>query len=85
MLLKKPGAFLDSGVEMAEVIGNQREPLRAVIYARVSTEGQAEEEVPITAQIHECQEFISKVGGWSIFSRMEESRVGPTIDLHSNR
>ena len=36
-----------------------------MIYAKVSTEGQAEEEAPIAAQIHECQEFASSKG-WQV-------------------
>jgi len=31
---------------------------RVAIYARVSTEMQAEEEIPITGQVEECQSYL---------------------------
>lgn len=38
---------------------------RIAIYARVSTEGQAEEEVPINGQIDECRKFATEKG-WEV-------------------
>ncbi len=37
--------------------------LRVVIYIRVSTPGQAEEEIPLAAQIWECREYASAEAG----------------------
>ena len=39
--------------------------VKVAIYARVSTEGQAEEEVPINGQIDECRKFASSKG-WEV-------------------
>ncbi len=41
------------------------ESKRVAIYARVSTEMQAEEEIPITGQIEECQRFAAS-RGWEV-------------------
>ncbi|WP_369688544.1 recombinase family protein [Dehalococcoides mccartyi] len=38
---------------------------KAAIYARVSTEGQADEEVPINGQIDECRKFAAEKG-WEV-------------------
>jgi Site-specific recombinases, DNA invertase Pin homologs len=39
--------------------------VKVAIYARVSTEGQAEEEVPINGQIDECRKFATSKG-WEV-------------------
>ena len=36
---------------------------KVAIYARVSTEMQAEEEIPITGQIEECQKYFLAING----------------------
>ena len=46
-------------------------PLRVVIYVRVSTEGQAEEEVPIAEQIWECREY-ALTRGWIVVYVIED-------------
>ena len=38
------------------------EDKNVAIYARVSTEMQAEEELPITGQVEECQRFAASIG-----------------------
>ena len=39
------------------------ESKKVAIYARVSTEMQAEEEIPITGQIEECQKYFLAING----------------------
>ena len=51
-------------------IGTEK-PLRVVIYVRVSTEGQAEEEVPLAAQVWECREYAS-TRGWLVVYVIED-------------
>ena len=54
-------------------------PLKAVIYARVSTEGQAEEEVPLTAQVRECQEFAASKG-WQVVDVFKDGGISGRTD-----
>ena len=54
-------------------------PLRVVIYVRVSTEGQAEEEVPIAAQIWECREY-ALTRGWIVVYVIEDGGISGRTD-----
>jgi len=58
---------------------NNGKPLRAVIYARVSTEDQSEEETPINAQVRECEAFaLSK--GWQVVGIFKDAGISGRTD-----
>ena len=54
-------------------------PLRVVIYVRVSTEGQAEEEAPLAAQIWECREY-ALTRGWIVVYVIEDGGISGRTD-----
>ena len=60
-------------------IKESEKPLRAVIYARVSTEAQAEEEVPLTAQVNECEEYI-RAHGWDLVEVIRDGGISGRTD-----
>jgi site-specific DNA recombinase len=60
-------------------IKDSEKPLRAVIYARVSTEAQAEEEVPLTAQVNECEEYI-RAHGWDLVEVIRDGGISGRTD-----
>jgi site-specific DNA recombinase len=62
-----------------EKINESEKPLRAIIYARVSTEGQAEEEVPLTAQVKECEEYVSS-HGWELVEVVRDGGISGRTD-----
>ncbi len=53
--------------------------LRAVIYARVSTEGQAEEEASITAQVKECEDYAI-AQGWEFVEVIQDGGMSGRTD-----
>ncbi len=65
---------------MVRTNSNNNQSLRALIYARVSTQGQSEEEVPLTAQIRECQDYCTSQG-WQVVDVVEDGGIsGRTED-----
>ena len=63
------------------VNGNETETkiLRVAIYARVSTEDQAEEETPIAAQIRECEDFAASKG-WEVVNVFKDGGISGRTD-----
>ena len=55
------------------------ESKRVAIYARVSTEMQAEEEIPITGQVEECQRFAASKGWEVVAIYKDEGYTGRNI------
>lgn len=53
--------------------------MKAVIYARVSSEDQAEEEVPIQGQIRECQAFAA-AKGWQVVEVFKDEGISGRTD-----
>ncbi len=64
---------------MVNLNGNNKKPLRAVIYARVSTKAQAADEVPLTGQIWECQDYVASQG-WQVFEVIEDGGISGRTD-----
>ena len=52
---------------------------RVAIYARVSMEEQAEEEVPIAVQIRECMEFAERKG-WKVVEIFKDEGISARTD-----
>lgn len=53
--------------------------MRVAIYTRVSTEAQAEEEVPIAAQITECESFAASKG-WTVVAVFKDEGISGRTD-----
>jgi len=53
---------------------------RAVVYARVSTEMQAEDQIPIIGQVEECRNFCESKGWQIVYLYKDEGLSGSTAD-----
>ncbi|MDA0735477.1 MAG: recombinase family protein [Chloroflexi bacterium] len=66
-------------MQIAEKTGGSEKPLRAVVYARVSTKGQAEEDAPLAAQVRECEEYIV-AQGWELIEVIQDGGISGRTD-----
>lgn len=66
-------------MQIAEKTGGSEKPLRAVVYARVSTKGQAEEDAPLAAQVRECEEYIV-AQGWHLVEVIQDGGISGRTD-----
>ena len=54
-------------------------PVRAAVYARVSTDMQAEEEIPLSGQIEECKRFC-EAREWTVTKVYQDEGVSGRHD-----